>query len=92
MEKWSRSPVPIGWIWRALAKLRLLASLRRAWRDTELRRGISVIKAVLPSCCLMRLLAGGDYVLARRSGELPWWEMRRRHDAEGNLSDRKSVG
>lgn len=77
-----------GWIQCALAQLRLLASLRRAWRVVELDRGISVLKAVFPSCCLMRWLAGGDCVLARRSGELPWWEIRRRHDAEGNLSNK----
>ena len=68
VEKWSRSPDPIGWIRCALAQLRLLATLRWAWREAEPGRGISVIKAVLPSCCLMRLLAGGDCVLAMRSG------------------------
>ena len=84
VEKWSRSPDPIGWIRCALVQLRLLAMLRWARRVAEFGRGISVIKAVLPSCCLMRLLASGDCILARRSGELPWWEMRRRLDAEGN--------
>ena len=90
MEKWSRSPDPIGWIRCALAQLCLLATLQRAWRVVKVGRGISVIKAVLPSCCLMRLLAGGDCVLARWSGWLPWWETCRRLDAEGDL-DRKSV-
>ena len=59
------------------------------WQTEELGRGISANKAVLLSSCLARLLASGDSVLAkRRCGELPGWELQRRHEAKGNFSNK----
>ena len=74
VEKWSRSPDPFGWIRRALDKLRLLATLRRARQVAEFGRGISVIKAARICSQMRPSRVCGTAVLAFLLAVLRWAE------------------
>lgn len=83
---WSRSLDPIGWIWRVLVAISSPVLLRwqERWLQKELRLGISINKAVLPSSYRKRALVsgvcGGVICVC---GVFPWWKTQQRRLAPG---------